>query len=207
MVAPPDTDGTLKEIEYALDTLKADGIGVLSNYDGKELGDPAFAPVFEELNRRKAVVYVHPTTAPCCTALIPGVLPQTIEYPMDTTRTITSLLLSGTLAKTPNIRWIFSHGGGVLPFLAARIARDDAVKAAALKSLYCDTASAASGPQLAAMTAFFAPGHILYGSDYPYVKPEESVEGLAHHHFTPAVRAAIDRKNALALLPRLHSNA
>ena len=207
MVAPPDTDGTLKEIEYALDTLKADGSGVLTNYDGKELGDASYAPVFEELNRRKAVVYVHPTAAPCCTALIPGVIPQTIEYPIDTTRTITSLLLSGTLAKTPNIRWIFSHGGGVLPFLAARITRDDAEKTAALKRLYCDTASAASAPQLAAMMAFYAPDHILFGTDYPYVKPAEAIEGLAHHHFSPAVRAAIDRKNALALLPRLHSNA
>jgi predicted TIM-barrel fold metal-dependent hydrolase len=124
---------------------------------------------------------------------------------MDTTRTITSLLLKGTFARTPNIRWIFSHGGGVLPFLAARIARDDAAKNAALKNLYCDTASAASGPQLAAMMDFYAPDHVLFGTDWPYVKPEEAIEGLAHHRFTPAARAAIDRNNALALLPRLHT--
>jgi 6-methylsalicylate decarboxylase len=207
MVAPPDTDGALKEIEYALDTLKADGVGFLSNYDGKELGDPLFAPVLQELNRRKAVVYVHPTVAPCCAALIPGVIPQVMEFPVDTTRTITSLLVTGTLAKVPDIRWIFSHGGGVLPFLAARIARDNAEQTALLKSLYCDTASAASAPQLAAMTTFYAPDHILFGTDWPYVKPQEAIEGLAKHHFSPAVRAAIDRKNALALIPRLRGNA
>jgi predicted TIM-barrel fold metal-dependent hydrolase len=202
MIAPPDTDGSLKEIEYGLDTLKADGVGLLTNYDGKELGDPLFAPVLEELNRRHAVVYVHPTTAPCCTALIPNVLPQTMEYPVDTTRTITSLLYSGTLAKVPNIKFIFSHGGGVLPFLAARIARKPE-QIAMLKALYCDTASAASGPQLAAMTDFYPTSHILFGTDYPYVKPPEAIEGLAHHKFSPAVRKAIDRGNALALLPRL----
>ena len=203
MVAPPDADGALKEIEYALDTLKADGVGLLTNYDGKELGDPMYAPVLQELNRRKAVVYVHPTAAPCCTSLVPGVIPQVMEYPVDTTRTIASLLLTGTFAKVPDIRWIFSHGGGVLPFLAARIARGNAAQTAMLKSLYCDTASAASAPQLAAMTTFYAPDHILFGTDWPYVKPEEAIEGLAQHHFSPAVRAAIDRKNALALLPRL----
>jgi 6-methylsalicylate decarboxylase len=204
MVAPPDTDGALKEIDYALGTLKADGVGFLTNYDGKYLGDPIYEPVLDELNRRKAIVYVHPTTAPCCTALIPGVIPQVMEYPVDTTRTITSLLLKGTFAKTPNIRWIFSHGGGVLPFLAARIGRD-AEKQATLKKVYCDTASAASAPQLAAMLAFYPHDHILFGSDYPYVKAEEAVEGLARYKLSPSMRAAIDRNNALALLPRLRT--
>ncbi|HXQ51708.1 MAG TPA: amidohydrolase family protein [Stellaceae bacterium] len=204
MVAPPDTDGALKEIDYALGTLKADGIGLLTNYDGKSLGDPLFAPVIDELNRRRAVVYVHPTAAPCCAALTPGFLPQIVEYPVDTTRTIASLLVNGTLARTQNITWIFSHGGGVLPFLAARIARDPE-KLAQLKRLYCDTASAASAPQLAAMTAFYPISHILFGTDYPYAKPPEAIEGLAAHHFTPAVRTAIDRGNALTLLPRLRA--
>lgn len=214
VVAPPDTEGALKEAAYALDTLKATGIGLLSNYEGKALGDPAFAPVFAELNRRKCVVYVHPTMHPCCTGLIPGLIPQAIEFPLDTTRTIASLAVSGTLARCPDIRLVFSHGGGTLPFLAGRIAevagRNTEIAArnprglmAELKRLYCDTASATSAPQLHAMLAFYEASHILFGSDYPFIRPEEGVEGLEHYPLTTAMRADIDRNNALALLPQL----
>jgi predicted TIM-barrel fold metal-dependent hydrolase len=214
VAAPPDTEGALKEIEYALDVLQADGIGLLSNYDGKSLGDPSFAPVFEELNRRKCVVYVHPTMHHCTAGLIPGLVPQGIEFPLDTTRTITSLVLNGTLARCPNIKFIFSHGGGALPFLAARIAhvgeRDAGFKANnpngvehELRRLYCDTALASSAPQLAAMMQFFPSTHVLYGSDYPFVDPGHGIEELEAYSLSPAMRAAIDNENALALFPRL----
>ena len=103
----PDVEGTLKEIEYALDTLKADGICMMTDYEGKFLGDPAFTPVMEELNRRKAVVYTHPFRNTCCRNLVPDVFEPTIELGTDTTRTIASLLFSGTAARFPDIQFIF----------------------------------------------------------------------------------------------------
>ncbi len=121
----PDTEGSLKEIEYGLDVLKAGGIALMTSYYDKYLGDPAFLPVFEELNRRKAVVYVHPNTPDCCKALVKGMPVGTIEYATDTTRTISSLIFgeAGTAFKCPDIRFIWSHSGGTLPFLTGRLIR------------------------------------------------------------------------------------
>jgi predicted TIM-barrel fold metal-dependent hydrolase len=214
VVPLPDPDGSLKEIEYALDTLKADGIGLLSSYDGKYLGDAAFAPVFEELNRRKAIVYVHPTVAACCGSVIPTVIPQAIEFPFDTTRTIASLIVNGTLIKNPDIRFIFSHGGGATPMLAGRMVetlghRPNAVDVtpngvlAELRKLYYDTASATAPGAMAALRAMAQPSHILFGTDYPFVKAAAEIDELQQIQLSDDERDAIDRNNAIALLPRL----
>src|SRR5271170_7956834 len=116
----PDVEGTLHEIEYALDTLKADGIGLMTSYGDRWPGDPAFEPVMQELNRRKAVVYTHPTVANCCRNLIPGLPPPVIEFGTDTTRAIAQLVFGGTAARFPDIKFIFSHAGGTMPFLIER---------------------------------------------------------------------------------------
>jgi 6-methylsalicylate decarboxylase len=209
----PDIDASLKEVAYALDALKADGIGLMTSYRDKWPGDPAFAPVFEELDRRKAVVYFHPTTPGCCGNLLAGVSPAMIEWPVDTARAILSLFHSGSILKYPNIRFIFSHAGGALPALSGRIAnfvqRDKNADnyaphgaAAEFAKLYYDTANATAAPSMAALRAMVPVSQIVFGSDYPYFSLEENVAGLARLSMTAAERRAIDRGNIARILPK-----
>jgi hypothetical protein len=116
-----DVDGALKEIAYSCDLLKAQGIAMLTSYDGKWLGDATFAPIMDEINRRKLIVYTHPSNPKCCNNLQDGVPGSTIEFATDTTRTITSILFSGTATRCKDIKFIFSHAGGTMPFLVERL--------------------------------------------------------------------------------------
>jgi 6-methylsalicylate decarboxylase len=207
----PDTDGSLKEIAYSLDTLKADGIALWTSYMGKWLGDPSFAPVYEELNRRSAVVFVHPARASCCRSLLgqSGI----IEYDIDTARAIDSLLLDGTLAKNPNVRFIFSHSGGAFPVLAARIIDDFPKSRAAnapngveyeFKKLYFDTAHAGRAPALDALKDIVPISQIMYGSDAPIRNYELTDDWLVKYAgFSEDDWKAINRGNAERLFPRL----
>lgn len=210
----PDIEGSLREIEYVFDVLKADGIGLLTNYDDVWPGDPKFAPVFDELNRRKALVYFHPTAAKCCANLLPVVTPAVIEFAFDTTRAIVSLLFSGTLARCPDIRFLFSHGGGTLPMLAGRIAatarnRKDLAEVAPngvmheFKKLYYDTVSVFDPTGFNALKQLAGTSRMVSGSDYPYWPTETNYAALAAQDLTPAELRAIERDNALSLLPQL----
>ncbi len=210
----PDLDMTLAEIAYGMDTLKAAGVGMMTSYAGKYLGDPAFTPVMEELNRRKAVVFTHPLMTQCCTALVPGVPDQVAEYGNETTRTIESLLFSGTTQRFPDIKFIFSHGGGTAPYLVARFdrlftSRADLMKTSpggvveAFRHLYFDTAQSYNEYSLAALTRLMPTEHILFGSDFPAASPVLTGQGLAAFGLTQTQIQAISRDNALGLMPSL----
>jgi len=214
----PDVDGALKEIAYALDVLKADGIGFVTNYGDKWLGDPAFAPVFDELNRRKALVYTHPTSANCCARLLAGtgVDDSAIEYGTDTTRAIANYVFGGTAARCPDIRIIWSHAGGTMPFLIERFVRlAQAPKFAGkfpqgfvpeVRKFYYDTAqtSQGNGVPMLGLRKIVPVSHILFGSDFPYRTGAETVEGLKHNRiFSEGELQLIDAANLLTLLPRL----
>ena len=209
-----DTEGSLKEIAHALDTLKAEGIGLMTSYGDKYLGDASFAPVWEELNRRKAVVYTHPLSPECCRNIKTDVPPALVEYATDTTRTIASLVFSGTASRYPDIRWIFSHSGGTMPFLLSRFARQEidmkekAAKAMPkgmmheLKKFHYDTAQGNHSGALAALMKIVAPSQVLFGTDFPFRDGAEEIGGLSAF-FPPEDLRAIERDNALKLLPAL----
>ena len=210
-----DIDATLKEIEHAFDIVKADGINLQTNYSDKWLGNPVFKPVLEELNRRKAVVYVHPLVAACCNQLSVGTFPAVIEVPHDTTRTITSLLLSGSFARYRDIKWLFSHAGGTIPMMAGRIdsfygARPNLKEFAPdgiqgeLRRLYYDTANATSAPTIAALMKLVPASQITYGSDYPYF-PLDQIANLRQLGLTQEQLQDIGSGNAMKLIPTLKS--
>jgi predicted TIM-barrel fold metal-dependent hydrolase len=214
----PDVAASLKEIAYGLDELKADGIGLYTSYERggvKFLGDPAFAPILEELERRKALVFVHPTSCLCCTKLQPDITDAIIEYGTDTTRTIASLVFGGAASRYPHIRWIFCHAGGTMPYLIQRFidfsGRDKSAMAAAmpqgvlheLTRFYYDLAQTAHPGPVGALCAIIPVSQILFGTDYPYgAGCLDQARRVAACAFSPAELAAIDCGNALKLLPR-----
>ena len=214
----PDAEGSLKEIAYALDVLGCEGFCLMTSYNGRYLGDASFWPVYEELDRRKAVVYTHPLGTECCRNLVPGVADSAIEYATDTTRTIASVLFTGAAARFPDIRWIWSHSGGTAPFLLSRfVFQEQSMKNAKtilpngvrfeLAKFHYDMAQGNHHGALAALAKIAPVSQYLYGTDFPFRLGDEVNRGLAEYPFTAAERRAIDRDNALRLMPGLRARA
>jgi predicted TIM-barrel fold metal-dependent hydrolase len=206
----PDMDASLAEAAYALDTLKADGIALWTSYGNRWLGDPFFDPLFQELDRRKAVVFTHPTTPACCGALMPGISPPAIEFGTDTTRAIARMVYSGAAKKYPGMRMIFSHAGGTMPYLIGRFV-DRAATASEgvpdflpqIRRFYYDTAQATQPIPLAGLKKLVPLSQILFGTDYPYRTSPETVESLTEAKiFSAAELQKIRQDNPRRLLPR-----
>jgi predicted TIM-barrel fold metal-dependent hydrolase len=212
-VPMPHVDDTLAEIAYALDTLKADGIQLMTSYHDKWPGHADFDPVFAELNRRRALVFVHPLLPDCCAGALNWIPPAMMEFTHDTNRCVMSLLLSGTLTRFPDIRYIVCHAGAAVPILAGRIVVTGAERIfkeripngvdRELKKLHYDVALAANKPALAALFTYVPVSQVLLGSDYPFGTSADGIRGLNEFGLPPTDLEAIHRGNALRLIPRL----
>ncbi len=213
----PHVDETLKEMAYALDVLKADGVAFMTSYGNQYLGDKAFAPVMDELNRRKATAYTHPNNPACCVNIASSVPPVIVEYGTDTSRTIASLIFSDTAKRCPDINFIFSHAGGTLTSLTDRFlvqiqrfppyAKRGFTTERVLSEIrqfYYDTAQASNPILMGALSKLVPMSQILFGSDYPYRTATEHVAGLAKI-FNASELRAIDYENSRRIMPALRT--
>lgn len=210
-----DIEGSLQEAEYALDTLMADGILLMTNMGDKWLGDPHYFPLFEELNRRKAVVYTHPISADCMhNIMMPSIDNSVIEFCADTSRAIANLLFLGAAHRFKDISFIFSHAGGTMPFILERFTRhpltDEKLAAQVpdgvisyLKRFYYDTAQASHPYAMSSITRLVAITQLVFGTDFPFRNAEDHVNGLKACGFSDEDLFAIECGNARRLLPRL----
>ena len=213
----PYVDSALREIAFGLDTLKADGVNMMTNYQGKYLGDAAFAPVMDELNRRKAIIYIHPAQPVNAKDLLPE-FGGGIELSTETTRCIASVLFSGTASRCADIRFIWSHAGGTMPYLYNRFAgtaRRNDVEPRLPKGLmyevqkfYYDTAQVYNPYTLTGFSKMIPTSQMLFGTDFPVVSAGVTFQGIKDSGvFTPGELQAIGRDNAVGLFPRLKTFA
>ncbi len=201
----PDIEASIVELEYALDILNLDGVTLLTNIGGLYLGDSHYNELFSELNRRKSVVFVHPNTPPL--DKLPMVIkPAILEFVFDTTRAIANLIHRGTTKRFPNVRFIFSHGGGTVPFITWRISFGNQKIIKQLKQFYYDTAVSATPYAFNSLLELVDPSHILFGSDHPFL-PENVVkimnDGIeSYEGFDVYAKNAITRENTLTIFPK-----
>jgi 6-methylsalicylate decarboxylase len=214
----PDVDGSLDQIAYALDVLELDGVSVMTNAGGSYLGDSRFDSVFAELQRRETVVFVHPIASPDPIAHTLGLPDTLLDYPVDTSRAIAKLHYSNTFTRTPDVKYVFVHGGGTIPYLASRFAivdemdvipgaRERGAFADVLPRLYWDTASAFSDPILHMLRSVTGLDNVVFGTDYPYPRDAISIGGLRHLQDTAELdddeRRGVLGESAARLIPRL----
>jgi predicted TIM-barrel fold metal-dependent hydrolase len=212
----PDVEGACEEVGYALDVLRLDGIVLFASYGERFLGDPAFDPLLEELDRRASVVFIHPALHPSVSRLQLDLPAFALEYPFDTTRAATNLIFRGALDRFPRIRFILAHAGGTLPYLAFRLAWSPTIDRrrlgemtpddvrAKLRHFWYDTALAAGPQTFAALDVVADPSRILFGSDWPYAPEAVTAATVAS---IDERRTRVLRENALALFPRLAAAA
>ena len=214
----PDVEGSLAQIAYALDVLELDGVSIFTNAGGTYLGDSRFDPIFAELQRRAAVAFVHPTASPDPIAHTLGLPDTLLDYPVDTSRAVAKLHYSNTFAKTPDVKYVFVHAGGTIPFVASRFAIVDDMDvipgaaergafADALPRLYWDTASAFSDPVLRMLRSVTGLANVVFGTDYPYPRDSISIGGLHQLQNTAELdddeRRRVLGDSAGRLIPRL----
>lgn len=216
----PDVEGALRELEYGLDVLKLDGVILFSNARGIYLGDARFKTLFAELERRAAVVFVHPTASPDPAARTLGLPDSLIDFTADTTRAVAQLHYGNTFVRTPNVKYIFSHAGGTAPYLAPRFSIFDAMNvipgaeargtaADTFRRLYWDTAAAWHDPNLHMLRSVVGMGQVLFGTDYPYLRRDLAV--ACRREVQESVEINEDEQgrvlaaNALKLFPRFRS--
>jgi predicted TIM-barrel fold metal-dependent hydrolase len=214
----PIVDASIKEAEYALDTLNADGVVLLASAGDRFLGDQDFEELMAELDRRKCVVFIHPNIHSTSNNLplnIPGFF---IEFMFDTTRAVTNLIFSGIMERYPNIKWILAHAGATVPYLAWRLSLADILPDAPfsksmpkgvlsyLKSLYYDTALSPSNYAMASLLQLVEPTQILFGSDFPFAPKDLVAKEVRDINelsvFNDEIRQMVHRDNALKLFPR-----
>lgn len=208
----PDVDGAIAETAYALDELHADGVVLLSNVQGRYLGDPSYEPLWAELERRHTVVFIHPDAPPL--TMLDGMPSPLLDFPFDTTRTALHMIAKGVFRRHPTLRVILSHAGGFLPYAAYRFTGvasfNEGITAETvmedLLKFYLDTALSSTPVSLPSLTAFADPTHITFGSDFPFAPSTRIFDDMLDgSDLSDELKVAINRGNAEALFPRLRT--
>ena len=202
----PDIDASLTEIEYALDTLKLDGVILFTHYNDRYLGDPYYEDIYQELNKRKTIVSIHPDAPKGIEFTNISLPPATFEVLHDTTRAVVNLVYQGVIRKYPNIKFILSHAGGTIPYIAFRISLPDPEHILTdLKSFYYDTALSTSPYCFNSLAELVSDTHILFGSDSPFASAvlDSSIKGIRNYRgFTELTKEKIFYQNSCNIFPR-----